>query len=143
MQQGSSDSWLSIFQWWYSCYPSLAVTLLASKLSVGYYLLRITTQRLHRWIIYVACVACVVGSMTFFFVTLLQCQPISYAWKKFSEAGTCIAIDTIINIMYGYSAFTLVTDFAFTLLPAWLVFNLQMNTRTKVVLTLILSMACM
>ncbi|KXJ89089.1 hypothetical protein Micbo1qcDRAFT_213432 [Microdochium bolleyi] len=128
--------------WWYACYPTIALTIVTSKLSVGYYLLRITTQRLHRWIVYIANGACVVASATFFFVTVLQCQPISYAWNKISETGTCIPIDTIIDIMYAYSAFTLFTDIAFTVLPAWLVFNLQMNLKTKLALTLILGMAC-
>lgn len=73
---------------------------------------------------------------------MFQCQPISYAWNKISETGTCIDVNTIIDIMYAHGALTLFTDFAFTLLPAWLVYNLQMNLKTKLVLVLILSMAC-
>lgn len=130
-------------QWWYACYPTIAICIVLAKLSVGFYLLRITSQRLHRWIIYLASAASVLASTAFFFVTVLQCQPISYAWNKISETGTCIPIDTIIDIMYAHSAFTLFTDVAFTLLPAWLVYNLQMNLKTKLVLVLILSMACM
>src|SRR5690349_18140897 len=91
-------------QWWYACYPTFTVTMVASKFSVGFYLLRITTQKLHRWIIYVALGATVVASSTFFFVTLLQCKPVTYAFNKFTETGTCININTIIDIVYGYSA---------------------------------------
>ncbi|KAH7020746.1 uncharacterized protein B0I36DRAFT_387602 [Microdochium trichocladiopsis] len=129
--------------WLYACYPSIAVTLATSKLSVGCYLLRITNKRVHRWIIFLALGATIVASSIFFFVTVLQCRPISFAWEKISETGTCIDIDTIINIMYAYSALTLFTDIAFTLLPAWLVFHLQMSLKTKLALTLVLGMACL
>ncbi|KAH7021619.1 uncharacterized protein B0I36DRAFT_334894 [Microdochium trichocladiopsis] len=128
--------------WWFACYPSIAVTLAFSKISVGCYLLRIATQRIHRWIIYLALAATILTSTAFFFVTLLQCNPIPFAWQKITGSGTCIDIDTVINIMYAYSSLTLFADLAFTLLPAWLVFNLQMNLKTKLALTLVLSMAC-
>ncbi|KXJ84656.1 hypothetical protein Micbo1qcDRAFT_213625 [Microdochium bolleyi] len=128
--------------WWFACYPSFTVTMVASKFSVGFYLLRITTSKLHRWIIYVALGLTVIASSTFFFVTLLQCKPISFAWNKVTETGTCIDMDIIIDIVYGYSCLAIVTDFTFTLLPAWLVFHLQMDLKTKLALTVVIGMAC-
>jgi len=117
--------------------------MVASKFSVGFYLLRITPQKLHRWIIYAALGATVVASSTFFFVTLFQCKPVSFAFNKFTETGTCINIDTIINVVYGYSTLAIFTDITFTLLPAWLVFNLQMDIKTKLALSVVIGMACM
>lgn len=117
--------------------------MVASKFSVGFYLLRITNSKVHRWIIYVALALTVVASTTFFFVTLLQCKPISFAWHKVTETGICIDMDIIINVVYAYSCLAIVTDFTFTLLPAWLVFHLQMDMRTKMALSVVIGMACM
>ncbi|KAH7033727.1 uncharacterized protein B0I36DRAFT_362363 [Microdochium trichocladiopsis] len=127
--------------WWFACYPSITVALAFSKISVAYYLLRITTQHIHRWIIHVALAATTLSSLVFFIITLGQCNPISFTWRKFTGTGTCVDIERVVEIMYAYSSLTLFTDLAFTLLPAWLVFHLQMNMKTKIALTLILGMA--
>ncbi|KAH7024727.1 uncharacterized protein B0I36DRAFT_163974 [Microdochium trichocladiopsis] len=137
----STENIETALMWWFACYPSIAVTLAFSKISVACYLLRIATQRIHRWIIYLALGATILTSVVFFFVTLLQCNPIPYAWQRITGTGTCIGVDTVINIMYAYSSLTLFADLAFTLLPAWLVFHLQMSLKTKLALTLVLGMA--
>jgi hypothetical protein len=83
-----------------------------------------------------------VAGATFFFVTLFQCHPISYFWNK-SQTGTCVNDDIIIGLGYLYSAFAIITDFTFALLPAVLVMNLQLKRRTKIALVPLLAMGCM
>lgn len=118
--------------------------MVASKFSVAFFLLRITTQKVHRWIIYSAMGVSLASSLAFFFVAIFQCSPVEFAWTRFvSTAGTCLALDTIIKVTITYSTFAIITDFTFTLLPAWLVVNLQMDKRTKLAIIPILSMACM
>lgn len=116
--------------------------MIASKISIGYFLLRITVERIHTWIISAVMLLTVVTGIVFFFVTMLQCAPISYFWNK-NQHGSCINIDVIIAITYLYSAFSVVCDFTFALLPVVLIMQLQMNSRTKIALIPVMLMACM
>ena len=51
--------------------------------------------------------------------------------------------DHLIEIAYVYSVFATICDFILGLLPIALVWNLQMNTKTKAALAGILSLGCM
>ncbi|KAK4062789.1 uncharacterized protein Triagg1_9659 [Trichoderma aggressivum f. europaeum] len=113
----------------------------ALKISIGYFLLRITVERIHTWIIGTVMLVTVVTGIVFFFVTMLQCAPVSYFWDK-TQPGSCINIDVIITLTYIYSAFSVICDFTFALLPIVLIMQLQMNSRTKIALVPIMLMAC-
>ncbi|KAH7020776.1 uncharacterized protein B0I36DRAFT_275155 [Microdochium trichocladiopsis] len=137
-----TDAMRAMMFWW-ACYPTFAITMIASKFSVGFFLLRITTQKVHRWIIFVAMGLSLATGLAFFFVAIFQCSPVEFAWTRFvSTNGTCLALDTIIKVTITYSTFAIITDFTFTLLPAWLVLNLHMDKKTKMAIIPILSMAC-
>lgn len=126
--------------WWY-CYLSYAWSMIFSKASIAVFLMRITPNRSHRLVIYCALGVSIFCGLVFFFVALFQCTPVSYFWTR-TGPGSCISIDIIINVVYAYSALSIVTDFTFTLLPVYLVWNLQMDRRVKFALIPILSMGC-
>ncbi len=115
--------------------------MILSKISIGYFLLRITIERIHIWIIYLVMLLTVVTGVVFFFVTMLQCTPISFFWYK-DQSGFCINIEIIIALTYLYSAFSVICDFTFALLPIVLILQLQMNKKTKLALMPIMLMAC-
>lgn len=115
--------------------------MILTKISIGYFLLRITVERIHTWIIGTVMLVTVVTGIVFFFVTMLQCAPVSYFWDK-TQSGSCINIDVIITLTYIYSAFSVICDFTFALLPIVLIMQLQMNSRTKIALVPIMLMAC-
>lgn len=137
------DAQTAMMYWW-ACYPSFAITMVFAKFSVGFLMLRIATQKIHRWIIYGALCVTMISGICFFCVAVFQCHPVQYAWTKVTEpdSGTCLSMDLIISMTILYSVFAIITDFTFTLLPAWLVWNLQMDKRTKLALIPILGMAC-
>jgi hypothetical protein len=116
--------------------------MILSKTSIGFFLLRITPSRIHRYIIYVALGVTIFCSVAFFFIALFQCSPVSYFWTR-TGSGSCISIDIIIDITYTYSAFAIITDLSLTILPIWLVWQLQMDRKTKMALIPVLGMACM
>lgn len=116
--------------------------MILSKASIACFLIRITPDRVHRWIIYIALGVSVVCGVVFFFVALFQCSPVEYFWTR-TGPGSCIPIDVIIDIVYAYSALSIITDFTFTILPIWMVWHLQMEKRMKFALIPILSLACM
>ncbi|KAH8198456.1 hypothetical protein TruAng_007388 [Truncatella angustata] len=91
--------------------------------------------------IYLALGVSIFISTAFFFIALFQCWPVSFFWTRIPGAGSCISVDAIIIITYTYSVFAIITDFAFTILPIWLVKDLQVDRRTKFALIPILCMA--
>jgi hypothetical protein len=114
-----------------------------AKISIGIFLLRITTYKIHRFIIYTVMTATVVTGLLFFFVTLFQCQPVSFFWNRAIPGGKCIDTSIIVAITFFYSAVSAVCDFTLGLLPVFLVWDLHMARSSKVALVPILSMGCM
>ncbi|EKG16040.1 hypothetical protein MPH_06734 [Macrophomina phaseolina MS6] len=114
------------------------------KVSIGFFLLRLTVHRVHIRIIWTAMMAIAITGIVFTFVTLFQCQPVSYFWTRVtgSTTGQCLDIFVIINLTYFYSAVNALCDFTFGLLPVFLVWNLNMSRRMKIAIAPILSMAC-
>lgn len=118
------------------------MTMIASKISIGVFLLRITIQRVHIYTIYVAMALSVITGLVFFFVTVFQCRPISYFWDQ-EQAGSCISVDIIIGLTYLYSSLNIIADFTFALLPCFIVKDLQMDRKLKIALMPLLGMGCM
>jgi hypothetical protein len=115
--------------------------MIASKISVGYFLLRITVRKLDVLIIYGVMMITVCTGIVFFFVTLFQCSPISFFWNK-DQPGTCVNVEVIIALTYLYSAFSVISDFTCAILPIFLVWKLNMGKKTKLALIPIMGMAC-
>lgn len=112
-----------------------------SKISIGIFLLRIIVERIQVWFIYIALAINVMTGLVFFFVTTLQCQPVSYFWHK-EQPGKCIPIGIIIALTYLYSSLNIICDFTFALLPIFIVRKLNMKRRMKVAIIPLLSMGC-
>lgn len=128
-------------QFWYYCYIWYCWTMIFSKISIGIFLLRIIVERVQVWFIYGALAINVMTGLVFFFVTTLQCHPVSYFWHK-EQPGTCIPIGIIIALTYLYSSLNIICDFTFALLPIFIVRKLNMKRRMKVAIIPLLSMGC-
>lgn len=84
----------------------------------------------------------VVAGGTFFFVCLFQCYPVSYMWDRISQQGKCVD-NTVITILgYVYSIFSIISDFTFAIIPAFMVWHLQLKRRTKIALIPLITMGC-
>ncbi|KAG9251862.1 uncharacterized protein F5Z01DRAFT_253947 [Emericellopsis atlantica] len=128
-------------KYWWFCYIWYCLTMIASKISIGYFLLRITIRRTDVWIIYGVMVITVLTGMVFFFVTMFQCTPIAYFWNK-DQSGSCVSMDVIIALTYLYSACSVICDFTFAILPMVIIWTLNINKRSKLALVPIMAMAC-
>ncbi|ETS81131.1 hypothetical protein PFICI_06133 [Pestalotiopsis fici W106-1] len=127
---------------WWLCYLMYCTTMILSKISIGYLLLRVAVKKIHAWIIYGAMVITGITCTIFFFVVIFQCSPVSFFWNKHQDNGTCINIEVIIGLAYLYSACSVITDFTFALLPAWIIMGLQLHRRTKFALIPLMAMGC-
>ncbi|KAI1421253.1 hypothetical protein F5Y12DRAFT_38429 [Xylaria sp. FL1777] len=129
-------------KYWWFCYVWYCLSMIASKISIGVFLLRLTVSKVHHWIIYIVMFFTVASGVVFFFVTLFQCNPIPFFWDKGINGGKCINSEIIAALTYLYSAFSVICDFTFAILPMFLVYTLQIDKRTKIALIPILSIGC-
>ncbi|RSM19195.1 hypothetical protein CDV31_001871 [Fusarium ambrosium] len=126
--------------WWF-CYLWYALSMVSSKLSIGWFLLRVTTSKVHRWVIYLAMMSTTLSGIIFFFVTLFQCSPMSYFWNE-EQSGKCVNVNVVIALATLYSVFAVISDFIFALLPGLIVWKLQLHKKTKLMLIPLLAMGC-
>ncbi|KAK4031304.1 hypothetical protein C8A01DRAFT_21457 [Parachaetomium inaequale] len=138
----SEENYMTAMKWWFMCYPTYGGTMFFAKLSIGWFLLRVTISRIHRWIIYTAAIVTCASCLCYFFVALFQCNPISYYWDKHSQTGTCIDVQIVIWLVYLYSGFAVISDFTFALLPAWVVSRLNMKKNMKIAVIILMGMGC-
>lgn len=134
---------MKAMRYWWLCYVAYCLTMISAKISIGYFLLRLTVHRIHVWIIWTVMSLTVLTGAVFFFVTLFQCNPISHFWNQVIGAkGSCINVEIIIALTYLYGTISAICDFTFGILPIFLVWNLNMRKTVKIALVPILSMAC-
>ena len=111
------------------------------KLSIGIMLLRIAVAKVHKIIIYTTLVVIELYGAFFFFLFVLQCRPSSYFWTRYAGGtGTCIDPTITVDATYAYSAISCCADWILGIIPVFLVWNLQMNIRTKLSVAAILAL---
>lgn len=117
---------------------------MAIKASIAVMLLRLTIVTSHRIVIYVTLAIAELYGAFYFFLFVLQCRPSSYFWTQYTGGkGTCVDAAVVVNATYAYSAITCAGDWTLAILPFFMVWKLQMNSRTKLVVALILAMGAM
>lgn len=123
---------------------------MALKVAIGIFLLRIAVSRVHQTIIWVVIIVTEVYSTFFFFLFVLQCRPSSFFWTQHylmndprRGSGNCVDPKLTVDCFYAYSAISCVGDWVLGILPIFIVWNLQMNTRTKISVACILAVGAM
>lgn len=129
-------------KWWWCCYPFYAVTMTLTKMSITFFFRRVIVERMHKFILLAAAASTIVSCTIFFFACIFQCWPVSYFWDKHSQTGTCIPDTVVIALAYLFSAINIITDFAFALMPAWILSHLNMQLKTKVALAVLMGLGC-
>ncbi|APA14512.1 hypothetical protein sscle_13g092820 [Sclerotinia sclerotiorum 1980 UF-70] len=128
-------------KYWWLCEPVYVVSNMALKLSIAVFLLRLSNLPMHRYIILGTLVVCEIGGIFYFLVFIFQCQPSNYFWTKYTGGtGKCINANIPVDAGYAYSAITCATDWILSLIPIWVVWNLQMTPRDKISVAIILAM---
>lgn len=102
-------------------------------------------KKVHRIILWGTISLTIIIGLIFWLVLLLECHPISFFWTQADgkHTGSCLPVKTLLDVAYVYSAFTIVCDFTLGFLPIFLVWELQMNRRTKTAVGGILSLGAM
>ncbi|KAK3903387.1 hypothetical protein C8A05DRAFT_43374 [Staphylotrichum tortipilum] len=138
----SRESYATARKWWWYCYPSYAVTMTLTKLSITFFFRRIIVERVHKWILGITMATSIISCTVFFFACIFQCWPVSYFWNKYSQTGTCIPDQVVIALALLFSAINIITDFTFALMPAWIISHLAIRRKTKWALSLLMGLGC-
>jgi len=130
-------------QFWFLCelfYISAASML---KIAIGFFLLRVSVQKVHIWIIGIIIVGAAMFGTAYFFVALFQCHPISAWWTHGAGTKYCMDPTVIVATTYAASVINSLADWTFGILPIFIVWDLEMARRQKIMVAILLAFAAM
>ncbi|QRC98512.1 hypothetical protein JI435_045660 [Parastagonospora nodorum SN15] len=111
--------------------PLYLFAICLTKLSVGFFLLRIAVQPFYKKLI--IGIMCFMSFYTIgcFFTIVLQCTDLRVQWDQ-TVKGTCWSTKTLKSLSYSNQALNILTDVAFSVaIPIPMLWNVQMNRRQK------------
>ncbi|KAH6689028.1 integral membrane protein [Plectosphaerella plurivora] len=125
---------------WYICEVLYSPATLAIRASVCVVLLRLSSQRLHIWIIWINFVLIAIVSTVFFFILTFQCSPVSYFWMQvYGLKGSCIPVSVVPTAFWVHSIISSLSDWCLGLLPVAILWKVKINLRTKAIIAFLLS----
>ena len=115
------------------------LTLMCSKLSIGFFLLRFFQQnRNWRWAIWGTMAISTLTCLLAVLVDLFQCNPIEKNWNPFID-GTChLQAGNYTGHLQG--VVSLLADFTFAILPIFFLWKIQMKKRIKVAICILMGL---
>ncbi|KAF2193688.1 hypothetical protein K469DRAFT_745185 [Zopfia rhizophila CBS 207.26] len=126
---------------WYLCELFYVLSNCTLKISLGIFYLRVAMQRWHIMCIKILMLGTAFFGGCYFFMAMFQCIPISEFWNVHPATNKCIPKAPTTGITYALSAVNAFADWAFGTLPIFIVWDLQMNIRTKILVVSILAFA--
>ncbi|CAI6100397.1 unnamed protein product [Clonostachys chloroleuca] len=136
-----ADREVAALKWQALAISMYIVLMLLIKLSIGFFLLRITIHMTAYVRIIRASLALIfISSAVVFFWNIFQCIPVEKQWDYRIMYGQCVQPDEIVVVAYVMSAITIVTDFFYALIPIPMVWKVKMTIQAKATVVLILGM---
>lgn len=134
-----------MFQGWWYCETFYILCTAVLKVAVGAFLLRVASQKIHRWIIYGLIIINVVFNLYYIFSSIFQCTPVHYFWTRFSDpdGGSCVNPRMTADSTFAQSAISILTDWTYGILPIFIVWDLQMGSQKRVGVALVLGLGAM
>jgi hypothetical protein len=104
------------------------------KFTVGIFLLRICSRQWQVTVIWGVLAIVLIFNIVYLFIAIAQCQPIDYFWTRLESAsakGTCVSKELASGSTYAATAVNAFADWTLGLLPIALVWNVELDRRTK------------
>lgn len=108
------------------------------KSSICAQLIRISTQRRYKIILYLLIVVSIITTLIAILAVLIRCKPVAASWN--SALGTCIDQSIIIALTYVVSAVNIATDWSVAIIPIFILWNIQMRRTLKRMIGLVLGL---
>lgn len=129
---------------WYFCEIFYTLSTCMLKISVGFFLLRITIVPLHIWVIRLIMVVSGIVGIAYTSVVIFQCKPVSFWWDlNPNHTGTCLSPTLVMNFTFVVSGLNAFADWVFAILPVLIVQGLHMKKRMKFVVAGVIALAAM
>ncbi|PSN73453.1 hypothetical protein BS50DRAFT_187296 [Corynespora cassiicola Philippines] len=126
---------------WYLCELLYVLGNCTLKIALGIFYLRIAVQRWHIWAIKLLMVGTVLFGFTYLFLVMFQCIPVDEFWHNHPASDKCLQKGPTTGITYALGGLNAFSDYALGILPFFIVWGLQMDFRTKVMVAGILAFA--
>jgi hypothetical protein len=110
------------------------------KLSIAVFLLRIAVGRSYRVILNASMAIVAVWTAGVFFFDVFECKPVEFQWDYTIPNGSCIPGDSLVSAGYAFSVLSVLSDWLYALLPVPMLWNVKMNTQTKIIVLIVLSL---
>lgn len=138
----TDESAQTALRFWYFCEIFYTLSTCMLKISVGFFLLRITTIKWQIWIVQMIMVVSGIVGVGYTSVVIFQCKPISYWWDLSPTAtGSCLSSTAVMYFTFAVSGLNSFADWTFAALPVLLVKDLQMKKRMKVIVAGVIALA--
>ena len=106
------------------------------KISICTTLIRIAVQRRYIYTLYAVSLLSIAMTVMAFIVVFVQCIPFQASW---TGQGKCATVSVIIIPTYVFSSVNILVDWTVAILPAFILWNLQLRRRLKILCFAILS----
>lgn len=97
---------------------------------------------IHAVAVYATSGLVIICAIVYFFVTIFHCYPTKKYWND-SIPGSCIPEPIFVKLGYLYSAVSLLTDLVYAMLPAFIIWNIQLKTRIRLIIIMLMGMGLM
>lgn len=115
------------------------ITTIFLKLSLGVFFLRICIKKWQKYLIYsIMAFNTFINIFHILFITFMCGHPGNFLLN--AVEGKCVSNDTILAVAYEQGVVTTSTDWIFAVLPITILWNAQMDRRTKSVCAFVLSL---
>lgn len=133
------------YQWWWLCQMLYSWSAAITKISIAIALLRLAVHKAHRIVLWTVTGVVIIAGIMIWLVFLAGCQPVSYFWSHVNgnHEGSCIRRQILLDVGYLYSFLIVLSDVTLGIMPAVLIWHLQMDRRTKIALAGVLSLGAL
>ena len=130
-------------QWFYFNILAYSTAAVFVRLSILATLLRIVSSPGYKYSIYVAIATIIAVALQGIIFLLVQCKPISWYWDRSTGSGSCVSSAAIRGNTIATNFTAAVTDVYSAVLPIILLWNVQMNWRSKFLVCIMLSLGAL
>ncbi|EFX04839.1 integral membrane protein [Grosmannia clavigera kw1407] len=120
--------------------PLCLLGLLLTKVSVGFFLLRMTPTTAFRRFIKGTIVFTSLSATGNLLTVFFQCRPLAFTWDASVAGGSCIPSGNLKFAAFFNSSVSVLTDLIFALLPIPMLWKVRLNWKTKAAVAAILSL---
>jgi len=110
------------------------------KISIALFLLRIAATRRYVHIIKTSMAVVVIWTAAIFLYNIFQCWPVQAQWNLRLTDATCVSGTSYVSAAYSFSVLAVGSDWFYALLPIPMIWGVKMNSVTKGLVMIILSM---